>query len=327
MSDGNPRESDSGDESQVNSQQLGMTALEEGRLLAALAMKGAPTPQKVIVFACYAVFGLCVLGLLVPPWESTKQLVVLAIGAVVLLVTIVLVIVRYTHLAPVEQTTSGPTPSPPSAPTPPDEESNDVPHEHATPSEPESVAFSLDLPDAAFRGVREALEEARRAVYEFLLVKNSNLVDEDVRANIFAPHFDNPNGTSTSVLGIYPGLHIHMNNPAELGIRFSLSEGATGKVFITGKARVARRIEGGEQEWEDDYVMTPDLEATVHPDLKWVLCVALNDRNGRVMAVMTVDGLNHSFSYDELYDCVGQLAPKKTIIQKFIERFVKSHSK
>lgn len=269
---------------------LAKTALTKGSVLAALAMRGAPTRSKFLVYACYLFFTLGLLALVVPPYETVKQAIVLGLIAIFFLIAILLATRRYNALVrDTDRSVAG---------------------------------FSIQLRGPALAGVREALRDATRYAFEILSQRNSQIRESDIRANIFIPYRNSPNDDNASALAIYPGLHVNMDDPKELGIKFELEKGATGRVFTTGIPQVARRVDGDKGDWEDIFVMTPSLEATVHKDLKWVISIPLTDRSDQVLAVMNIDGLHHRFPYDDLYDCLQQVEQRKVIIQKFLEQHV-----
>src|SRR2546425_313536 len=77
---------------------LAQSALKSNAALAALAMKGADTWQKLVVYWFYGISGLGLLVVGVPPYESAKQIVALVLIVVPLSGTAVFVVMRYRRL-------------------------------------------------------------------------------------------------------------------------------------------------------------------------------------------------------------------------------------
>src|ERR1022692_3454212 len=64
----------------------------DNRFIAALAMKGANPPQRIIVYVCYGIIALGLAILAAPPYETIKQLGALGLLLVALLAVAILVI-------------------------------------------------------------------------------------------------------------------------------------------------------------------------------------------------------------------------------------------
>jgi hypothetical protein len=261
-------------------QGLGESLSKSNAALAALAMKGGDTWQKLIVYLCYAISGLGILVICLPPYETPKQLGCLAIIVVPLCSAVFFVFIRYRHLLGEQK---------PQAPIPP--------------TSPTNIKLSSTTRDAMF----EVLQAARHLVWDQLHVKQAALQENQVRANIFFPDYQSAGKPKRAfVLKIRPGLHIDMTEP-ELGITLAPGQGLTGHVFQTGEPTVAQRQPAVEAGWDERYQITPELAAIIHPKLKWIISMPLKGAEGKPIGVMNIDGLTHQFTVDDLYECSRKL--------------------
>ncbi|MCI0563578.1 MAG: alpha/beta hydrolase [Nitrososphaera sp.] len=115
-----------------------------------------------------------------------------------------------------------------------------------------------------------------------------------VRANIFVPIDD--------ALVIPDGAHHNMDGHADLLIRIPVGMGSTGRTFT----RRLQHIAIFKGHWGDDTLPDTELKK-VHSDLRWIISSPLYDPdNGRVFAVMNVDGLRESRTVEELTTGQGE---------------------
>ncbi len=270
---------------------VGPKAIESNTAIAALAMKGAKPPQRLLVYVCYGIILIVVTVLAIPPYESGKQLIASGAGVLCLFVAFIMVLRRYRELS------EGSVPLL-------------VP--------PERGPQTVQLSNVVHERVGVALEDARRAAYGFLREKKPNLSDDQVRANIFFPDYGPSGDLRKYVLKICPGLHRKMDQPREVEITFEPGQGATGKVFESRQARVTQRLDSGSEDWDEVYDITDELAARIHPDLKWIISMPLKDEDGKSIGVMNIDGLRHQLPLDVLYECMA----KVTIHVIFIARLV-----
>lgn len=260
--------------------------IKSNTYIAALAMRGAVPFQRLLVYVCYGIILIILLVLLIPPYESLKQLIAMSVGVLTLFISGMMVLRRYNELS---QGTAKPTPTPQA-------------------SSPRSVGVSQVVREQA----RKVLEEARTTAYEFLKTKNPGLALAQIRANIFFPEYGESGKANDYKLKIFPGLHINMDRPREREISFEPGQGATGNVFKSGQSRVTQRLGANEVQsggggWDLVFNITDELAAIIHPELKWIISMPLKGEDGKPIGVMNVDGLTHEFIVDVLYDCVGKL--------------------
>jgi hypothetical protein len=273
----------------------------DNRVIAALAMKGANPPQRIIVYTCYGIIALGLAVLAAPPYETIKQLSALGLLVVALLFVAIRVINRYQALAQQK-------PDPPPGPGP-------VVEPEPIPDPPSTWRLS----NADKKEIRGVLEEARQKALRVLQAKNGKLTDDHVRVNVFLREDGARSQLDECTLKIEPGLHLKMNNQRELAIALHPGQGATGRAFQNRKPQVAQRLpakEGGG--WESFYDISPELAAIIDPDLKWVISMPLKGSKGEAIGVMSVDGLVQQFDVDALNACSYDLTTSAIIVAGLI---------
>jgi len=268
-------------------------AIKSNTTIAALAMKGATPFQKIIVYCCYGVILLGIIILSTPPYQSLKELIAFGVSIVFLGMVVFSVLKRYKDLTKEQPTTS-------------------------TEQRPTIPICWHPLPTLKCQSLITVLEETRKLAFEFLKQKDSKLLDDNVRANIFYPEYYSPANLQQYKLKIYPGLHLKMDYPPELNISFLPNQGATGNVFASGQARVAQRLPSGTEGWDGFYNITNELAATIHPDLKWVISMPLQVAGGKPMGVMNVDGLRCQIPNDTLYKCIFRLTTNVVVMSNVL---------
>lgn len=257
------------------------------RILAALAMKDASTPQKIAIFFGYGIIGLGIIGLWIPPFQALKQLIILALIAVVLIIILFFAVRRYGEVGKGD---TGRPASPPLLPLPP---------------------YKADR-------LKTMLEETRKEAFKFLRRNNQVLSDNDVRANIFFPVCDASGKQNKNKLKIYSDLYCKMDSPEEREITFKPKQGATGRVFTDGQRRVVQRLPSGSGDWEDVYNITDKLAAIIHPDLKWIISMPLIGTDKKPIGVVNVDGLRCEFPTDVLSTCMRNLTNHMSIMNQLL---------
>jgi hypothetical protein len=287
------------EEENKESAETGSKAVESNAKIAALAMKGASPPQKIIVYCCYGVILLGIVALTVPPYQAAKELVALIFTIGCLVTVAIFVPARYRDLSSISQ---GAPPQPP------------LPHPWSQP---------LPISDLKLKYLRTTLGATREAALQFLnesLKSRDQIIpDELVRANIFFPEYDSPSNPQRYKLKICPGLHLMMQDSSpELHISFLPNQGATGHVFASGQACVAQRLGSGEGDWNDIYNITDELAEIIHPDLKWVISMPLQLPGAKPMGVVNVDGLQYEFPTDTLYDCMLKLTTNVVVMSSVL---------
>jgi hypothetical protein len=254
-------------------------AIKSNTTIAALAMEGATPTQKLVIYCCYGVILLGIIALTVPPYQALKELIALALTVVCLVIVAVFVLSRYRDLS------KEPAKIPPG-------------------DQQKPPTFKIST--LKRRHLRTILQDVRKVAFEFLEQRDTQLLDDNVRANIFLPEYDASGEPDKYKLKIYPSLHLKMDGP-ELNIIFLPNQGATGNVFASGQPRVAKRLSSGMGDWDDFYNITDKHATTIHPDLKWVISMPLQIAGGKPIGVVNVDGLQCQFSTDVLYECMGKL--------------------
>src|SRR5208282_1899857 len=168
----------------------------------------------------------------------------------------------------------------------------------------------VKLSGADVQAIREVMKAAQEIAFNFLKEKIPQLDDKQVRANIFLPECQDSGKAATCILKIREGLHFNMDYPPELNMTFKPSQGATGMVFSSKQARVAKRISadsapGG---WESIYKITEEQAKEIHRDLKWIISMPLKWDSGECMGVLNIDGLVYEPNIDDLYTLAAKLS-------------------
>lgn len=264
-------------------------AIKSNTTIAALAMKGATPSQRIVVYCCYGVILITIITLSVPPYEVFKELVALAFAILFLVIVAGFVLLRYRDLSTVMPPTTT------------------------------AIPYWQPLPTFKFEKLRAMLEETRKIAFEFLKSEKPELSDDDVRANIFYPEYNSSGKLDKYELKIYRGLHFKMDYDPELQITFKPEQGATGKVFASGQACVAKRLPSDIGDWDDTFNITDDLAAAIHPALKWVISMPLKgESNNKPIGVVNVDGLRHHLLIDLLYKCMVKLTNNVIIMSQVV---------
>jgi hypothetical protein len=264
---------------------VGTGAIAANKEIAALAMAGAEPWQKIIVYLCYGIILLALVYLCIPPY-ATDKFKALVLVVLLLIVTVYFVIVQYRKLS----TTA------------------EIPH--SLPSQtPPPPPKTIRLSSVVSKDLRAVLAGFRKEAHAFLNTKNPNLLDENVRANIFFPEYGKLQQWDDYVLKIRPGLHLNMEEP-ETGIILHPGQGVTDRVFQTGEPQVAKRLKpdsARRSDWDSVYQITDEVAAIIHPDLKSIISMPIKGQAGQYIGVMNLDGLIHDFKTDTLFDCAGRL--------------------
>jgi len=251
-------------------------AIRSNATLAALTMEGAKPWQRLIVYICYGIILATIILLVIPPYDSIKQVVGFFLCVAALLTAGGLVL----HQLRQVKGGNGQVPRP----------------------------KNIQLSGADREKIQEVLKEARKKVFQHLVGKNPSITDEQIRANVFFPEYGPSDRPDDYLMRIRPGLHLKMDREAELGLTLGPGQGVTGQVFQRGEPMVAKRLlesDGGG--WDAVYDITPELAAVIHPDLKWIISMPIKGADRTPFGVMNVDGLIHSFEFDVLYECAHEL--------------------
>lgn len=251
---------------------------KHGRAIAILAMENAPPGARILVFVLYAIFGISLIGLLVPPYEAYKQIFVIIL-AVASFIYLWRMMIRQSKRLDLGARLRNP------------EKVDDIQRGS------DVIGLSLEDYDRAV----SLLTQIRENVFRCLAQKQSGVSIHKIRANVFLPK--ESHSGSSYVLNIYPGLHVNMNNVQEREIAFGPGEGLTGRVFEEGMPRVAERIPGEATGWDSTYKLTPDQVSRIHPKLQWICSLPLKDGKTTI-GVVNIDGLQDIVHVDDLYGCV-----------------------
>jgi hypothetical protein len=149
--------------------------------------------------------------------------------------------------------------------------------------------------------IRDVLQEIQRLTFETLVKYDTSLDSEMIRANLFllAEVSGGPDDGFWKLV-IHPDLAIHMNQPLELGIQLSVGQGATGIAYRDGTFQLTRRMASPGNDWDQKFQMTPELNAMLHKELKWIISLpVLVPDTRQALAVLNIDGLTE-FADDEI---------------------------
>ena len=269
-------------------------AFDRTAALAAVTMRGGNFFQRLIVYLCYFIGTIALAILSVPPYETNKQLMAGGGAVVCIAFALIFVLVQYKNL------TATVVPSGPVAEMP-------------TPG-------MMPLSQADVDALLKLLQQARAEAFKFFHAKDSSVMDGDIRANMFFPHYGPSGSWDDCVLKIRPPLHINMKSEAELDIVLVPGQGVTGDAFATGLPSMGRRLdEDSAIGWPKKHHITPELEKVLHPDLKWVFSMPLRGVQ-RPLAVMTIDGLKHDFDIEALRLCSMTLTEIVFSMEGYIRR-------
>lgn len=274
------------DPSKTNFWDVIIQAIRSNTVIAAILMKGAGRRQ-IVAYSCYATVLVGIVALAIPPYQTAKQLVVLAFVALFLITALILVARRYGEL---EQESVGRT----------------------------TLPSLLPLPTYKADKLKTMLEETRKEAFEFLRRNDRKLSDTDVRANIFFPVCDAAGKLNGNKLRIYSVMYCNMDNPLERGITFKPKQGATGRVFADGQRRVVQRLQSTDGDWEATYNINRKLAALIHPDLKWIISMPLMAADRKPVGVVNVDGLRVQFPSDILSLCMRDLTNHISIMNQLL---------
>ena len=101
-----------------------------------------------------------------------------------------------------------------------------------------------------------------------------------------------------------------MKYPPELGLQFSIGQGATGVAYRDGTYQLTRRLAAPKGEWDHKLQMTSELNAQIHKRLKWIVSFPLLIQNtNEAVGVLNIDGLT-DVPDDDLLNAVASSVGK-----------------
>lgn len=254
--------------------------LRQNRAVAALAMRGASAPMRIVIYALYAADALCVVAMYLLRKNPDQLLLALGAFLVFTLAILLFVVPRYARLGKRDKIKPDPA--------------------RNQPKPVQLVGHTVQPEMDTMARLHEKLTRAREIASQAIRSRYSGVEDTDVRANMFFPTYGSVDGEY--VLKICPGLHLNMDRPKELKIALKPHQGLTGLVFRTGQPNVECRLDEGEQGlggWDDEFFMTQEVATLVHPDLQWIMSMPLK-MNGVVYGVVNIDGLRQKVNEDFL---------------------------
>jgi len=164
-------------------------------------------------------------------------------------------------------------------------------------AEPDRCRHVPDYPlaDRTRYKIRDVLQEIHRYACETLRSHNPSLDPEKIRANIFLlAEVSGGADDGEWKLVIHPDLAINMNQPEELGLQLAVGQGATGLSYRDGTYQLTRRLASPAIGWDQKFQMTPELNAQLHRDLKWIISLPILVPDTReALAVLNIDGLTN----------------------------------
>jgi len=174
--------------------------------------------------------------------------------------------------------------------------------------------------DKARDVIKPALEEIRKDAADQIRVKLPDILDEDIRANIFllAQIIGGPANGKWKLV-IHPDFAINMNHPPECHLQFSIGQGATGVAYRDGTYQFTRRSPEPKGQWDRKFQMTPDVEAQVHKRLKWIVSFPLlKPSTSEAVGVLNIDCLADVLD-ENLIDTVASSVQNKVgVIAKLL---------
>lgn len=166
--------------------------------------------------------------------------------------------------------------------------------------------WSCVVPELPLRGpdlanLSELLEEIRMRAYQHLHEEKDDLKNEQVRANAFLADYNLAGEGYAFQLVMPDALRKEMHHPPECTIQLKPEQGLTGRVFTDGRRGIVHRIPDDKGQWDDTYKLTDELKAKVHPKLKWIVSLPIQDPETQVtLAVLNIDGLDADFGDKQL---------------------------
>jgi len=164
---------------------------------------------------------------------------------------------------------------------------------------------------ASVDAVVKAMGTIRDKTHSQLVTENIPIKRDNVRVNVFTLDCASPSEGDAGKLTIPKGMHLGMESKKELGISFSPNEGATGRVYMTGRAiatvKSVRLSPRDRRKWvvvpivgvnhdldSEQFALTKDHNDSIHNELEWVVSCPLAVKRGesrKVIAVLNVDGI------------------------------------
>jgi len=168
--------------------------------------------------------------------------------------------------------------------------------------------------------IRRGLEEIRQDAANQLRAKDSRIQDNNVRANIFLlAQIQGGAYDGKWRLVIHEDFALNMNHPPERQLQFSIGQGATGVAYRDGTYQLTRRQPSPQGQWDRKFQMTPELEAQVHKDLKWIVSFPLLKTNtSEAIGVLNIDGLVDVLDDRVLHDMATLIQSKVNVIAQHL---------
>lgn len=153
-----------------------------------------------------------------------------------------------------------------------------------------SVDTILDVDKGNYSSAGDILEKVRFEVADYCTQKQLSNSRDNIRANCFLPTMNHDFRGHTFVLKMPPMLMKNMKRVQEHDMYFCLGQGATGYVYETGTHQFTRTKEH----------RIPDyLAEKVEPALNWWATFPLKSAEGKILAVLNVDGLAFDLPKEE----------------------------
>jgi hypothetical protein len=166
--------------------------------------------------------------------------------------------------------------------------------------------------------IAAGLEEIRDDAASQIREVYPDTPDENIRVNIFIlaqVHGGRADGTWKLV--IPPEFAINMRHPPERQLQLTVGQGATGVAFRDSEYQLTRRQASSRGDWARRFQMTPELEAQIHKNLKWIVSFPLLRPNTReAVGVLNLDGLNDVPDDSVLHAIAANLEANVSVIAK-----------
>jgi len=174
-------------------------------------------------------------------------------------------------------------------------------------------------PDPVVRtAIKAGLDEIRNDAADYIRTTLPAIQDDKVRANIFLlAQVQGGPADGLWKLVMHDEFAINMNHPPERQLQLSVGQGATGVAFRDGTFQLTRRQPSRKGQWDRKFQMTPELEAQIHKDLKWIVSFPLLKPNtSEAVGVMNIDSLVDVVEDAILYSVASAVRSKVDVIAK-----------
>lgn len=168
--------------------------------------------------------------------------------------------------------------------------------------------------------VVQGLKEIRQDAWDQICKTVTKIRDDNIRANIFLlAKIKGGLADGSWMLIIHEDLAINMDDPVERQLQLKIGQGATGVAFRDGTHQLTRRQPSSKGQWDRKFRMTPELEAQIHRQLKWIVSFPLLKPNtNEAVGVLNIDGLEDVDDDDVLNSMATSVRKKVDVIAEYL---------